>query len=139
MFIVDGLQAAATMGSTWSTVGIAIERYLIICHNYTSHRMSWYIVPIALGSLIFNIPIFFLWEINVSRYTPREWALDKANFMGYFILAHPAFVFFLPVTLLLIFNAKVVLKIRKLQRDLNNISETERYIFTGTYRYIMYK
>ena len=127
MFIVDGLQAAATMGGTWSTVGIAIERYLIICHQCKCNRMSWYIVPIALGSLLFNMPMFFLWEINVSRYTPRKWALDKTNLMGYFIITHPAFVFFLPVTLLLIFNTKVVLKIRKLQQDLNNISETERY------------
>ena len=117
----------AMTGSIWSTVGIAVERYLIICHNKKSNKRTYlYILPIVLGSLLFSMPIFFVWEMHGSRLAPSQLGLSQAMYPDYFVYARPVFCFFIPVMLLFIFNTQVLLKIWKLQRNLSHISESNR-------------
>ena len=126
-FFLDGAISVAIMGSIWSTVGIAVERYLIICHNKKSNKRTYlYILPIVLGSLLFSMPIFFVWEMHGSRLGPSQLGLSRAMYPDYFVYALPAFCFFIPVILLFIFNTQVLLKIWRLQRNLSHISENNR-------------
>ena len=127
LFFLDGAISTAIMGSIWSTVGIAVDRYLIICHNKESNKRTYlYILPIVLGSLLFSMPIFFVWEMHGSRLGPSQLGLTQAMYPDYFVYARPAFCFFIPVVLLVIFNTQVLLKIWKRQRNQNNISENNR-------------
>ena len=126
LFFLDGAISTAIMGSIWSTVGIAVERYLIICHNYKSKRIYLYILPIVLGSLLLSMPIFFVWEMHGSRLGPSQLGLSKAIYPDYFIYVLPSLLFFIPVILLFILNVQVLLKIWRLQRNLSHISENNR-------------
>ena len=126
-YYLNGVASIATMINIWSTVGIAVERYLIICHNKKSNKRTYlYILPIVLGSLLFSMPIFFVWEMHGSRLGPSQLGLSRAMYPDYFVYARPTFCFFIPVILLFIFNSQVLLKIWKLQRNLSHISENNR-------------
>ena len=130
LFFLDGAISTAIMGSIWSTVGIAVERYLIICHNYKSKKIYLYILPIVLGSLLLNMPTFFIWKMDGSTVRPSQFGLSKAirtYYLGYVL---PTFIFFLPVILFFILNTTILLKIWRLRRNFSHMTENNRLLFS---------
>ena len=74
--IALSLTQVALTGSIYTTLAITIERYLIVCHPFYVVSQDWtskmYILPIAIFSILYNIPKFlelyalpcYLTEIN---------------------------------------------------------------------------
>ena len=77
--LVPTLQMALT-GSVYSTVGIAIERYLAVCHPFYIAGKNWsakrYIIPIILFSSIYNAPHYF--EFN-TVYVGPQYHINTTN------------------------------------------------------------
>ena len=79
--IALSLTQVALTGSIYTTLAITIERYLIVCHPFYVVSQDWtskmYILPIAIFSILYNIPKFlelyalpcYLTEINVTSPT----------------------------------------------------------------------
>ena len=129
-YFLSGVASIATMINIWSTVGIAVERYLIICHNYKSKKIYLYILPIVLGSLLLNMPTFFIWKMDGSTVRPSQFGLSKAirtYYLGYVL---PTFIFFLPVILFFILNTTILLKIWRLRRNFSHMTENNRLLFS---------
>ena len=60
--IALSLTQVALTGSIYTTLAITIERYLIVCHPFYVVSQDWtskmYILPIAIFSILYNIPKF---------------------------------------------------------------------------------
>merc|ERR1719204_1090979 len=68
----------ALLGSIYSTVALAVERFIAVCYPFLKYRRiyssSCFIIPVVLFSVVYNIPKYFeltlVWPVALT--TPTE-------------------------------------------------------------------
>ena len=63
------------LGSIYTRMAIALERYLTVCHPCYREVHNWsawvYIVPIAVTSLLYNLPKASFFNIRIQSYRQK--------------------------------------------------------------------
>ena len=64
------------LGSIYTRMAIALERYLTVCHPFYRVVHNWsawvYIVPIAVTSLLYNLPKASFFNIRIQSYRQKQ-------------------------------------------------------------------
>ncbi|XP_023324623.1 FMRFamide receptor [Eurytemora carolleeae] len=70
-------------GSIYLTLAISIERYTTVCHPFFKLYHSWsakfYIIPISMFSVLYNIPKFFEHRVIKNYTVVEEPGLEPVN------------------------------------------------------------
>ena len=127
--------------STWSTVLLTIDRHIAVCRPLHAHRIVTIrlavtqVVGVAIGSILFNIPIFFEYHIanynGYERVLVREYAKSDLYVIGYRVLAMLIVMYIVPMATLVFFNILLIRNLRvaakdrkKMQADANDRGTT---------------
>jgi hypothetical protein len=119
------------MSSTWITVGMAVSRYLAICHPFQAERIIsvtlTYIVIILIFvfSMVINLPRFWLVSVNDMKceegwkcYFQQNGILKQEKRDIVYLQIYFIFAFIIPLVILAYCNVHLVKEIyRSTQRD----------------------
>jgi len=145
----------ALTSSTYLTLAVAVERYTTVCHPFfkVSHQFQaskFYILPILVFSIIYNVPKFFelkvgvvenedIWpkSTNLSSFNntiiefadpsttlyslePSTLRLSSSYIKAYLIILNLITHCVLPITLLVLLNLAVYKEVRKMSEQLDH-------------------
>jgi len=126
----------ALIGSIYSTVALAAERYITICHPFMRYRSYYrgasFIVPVVTFAFLYNVPKFFelrlAWEPNSTekgqggggeyRLKPTELRKDKIYIRVYLISINFVVQILIPFIVLVIFNLLTYRTIKESEKNL---------------------
>ncbi|XP_043253725.1 FMRFamide receptor-like isoform X2 [Colletes gigas] len=136
------LSCIAQIATVYLTLTVTLERYIAVCHPLKARSFCTYgraqlaVLIIVVFSLIYNLPKF--WEIDI--YTEVHWKYDvtvyclypaelRSNDLYVTLYVHWMYFFIcylFPFLALVIFNAAIYLRVRKANRDLQQLSRHQR-------------
>ena len=116
-----GLLLMIYTGSCWTTVAISIERYLRVCWDYSSKRTHiFYTMPIIIGSVIFNIPMLFIYEVDSQGSIHTRELASEEWFINYSLYTRCLLIFVLPVLSIITLNLLTFRKVYSLSSTISN-------------------
>ncbi|KAH0564590.1 FMRFamide receptor-like [Cotesia glomerata] len=136
------LSCMAQMVTVYLTLTVTIERYVAVCHPLKARSFCTYgrarlaVLCIVIVSTIYNLPKF--WEVNLEeeihwRYNVTIYcvgpAILRSNDLYISIYVNWMYFFFyyaLPFVLLVVFNVAIYRRVRKANRDLQQLSRHQR-------------
>lgn len=139
--VVYPLAMIAQTASVYLTLTVTLERYVAVCHPLraralcTYGRARLYVIVIIIFSICYNVPRFL--EVDQTMYKDDEFgvvfcivATDmRANLLYINIYIHwlyLVFIYFIPFSGLMFFNAKIYQQVRKANRERQRLSRTEK-------------
>ena len=80
----------------------------------------FYTIPIIIGAVVFNIPTFFMIELDDQGFIQTNEIATTEEMINYATYARPLIIFVLPVLFLLTFNYLTYRKINSLSSTISN-------------------
>ena len=110
------IKDVAYICSIYLTILLTIERYIAICHQSKAYLISKsktkrYIVCVVFFSLIWNFPKCFFYKWKNGHFINTNLFHNKIFKNVYIFWGHAIIEFCLPLTLLIILNSFLVLKV----------------------------
>lgn len=139
--VVYPLAMIVQTASCYLTLTVTLERYVAVCHPLraralcTYGRARLYVIVIIIFSICYNVPRFF--EVQLEEYQDEEFgfiycikATDlRANLTYINVYIHwlyLVFIYFIPFSGLMLFNAMIYRQVRKANRERQRLSRTEK-------------
>ncbi|XP_043500458.1 FMRFamide receptor isoform X1 [Polistes fuscatus] len=136
------ISCAAQIATVYLTLTVTIERYIAVCHPLkarsfcTCGRARLAFLSIVIFALIYNSPKFFEieiytemhWKYNVVVYCVRPASL-RSNDLYVTVYVHWMYFFVcysIPLIALIIFNVAIYRRVRKANRDLQQLTHHQR-------------
>lgn len=136
------LSCIAQIVTVYLTLTVTLERYIAVCHPLKARSFCTYgraqvaVLVIVIFAFIYNLPKF--WEIDV--YTERHWKYNVTVYCifptemrsnEYYITLYIHWMYFFvyymfPFIALMIFNMAIYRRVRKANRDLQQLSRHQR-------------
>ncbi|XP_011159970.1 FMRFamide receptor isoform X2 [Solenopsis invicta] len=136
------LACIAQFVTVYLTLTVTLERYIAVCHPLKARSFCTYgraqvaVLVIVIVAFIYNLPKF--WEIEV--YNERHWKYNITAYCvkptelrnnEYYITLYVHWMYFFvyymfPFIALVIFNTAIYLRVRKANRDLQQLSRHQR-------------
>lgn len=113
---VSAAEFAANHASIWSTVPLTVDRYVALCHPLLHRQISYpararriiaVVMTLALAS---GVPFFWWSDMWRNSHPPTK--LDTV-----LIWTHVTIIYFLPCSIFLVLNSKIILKLRARQHS----------------------
>lgn len=139
--VVYPLAMIVQTASVYLTLTVTLERYVAVCHPLraralcTYGRARIYVIVIIVFSVCYNVPRFL--EVDLKKHVDDEFdfgycitATDlRADYTYINIYIHwlyLVFVYFIPFSGLMFFNAMIYQQVRKANRERQRLSRTEK-------------
>ncbi|KAK9310692.1 hypothetical protein QLX08_000020 [Tetragonisca angustula] len=136
------LSCIAQIATVYLTLTVTLERYIAVCHPLRARSFCTYgrarlaVLIIVIFSFVYNLPKF--WEVDY--YTETHWKYNvtiyclyaadlRNNYLYVTIYVHWMYFFIcylFPFLALVIFNAAIYQRVRKANRDLQQLSRHQR-------------
>lgn len=139
--VVYPLAMIVQTASVYLTLTVTLERYVAVCHPLraralcTYGRARLYVIVIIIFSIIYNVPRFL--EVDQRKFPDDEFgfvycivATQLRNNLTYINIyihwLYLVFIYFIPFSGLMFFNAKIYQQVRKANRERQRLSRTEK-------------
>ena len=133
----------ATIGSTYTTVAISIERCLGVClpHLLFTRNLNFYIIPVIFVTAFVNAPIMFERKCNISANKTLEcpqydWAKGEP-YKLYTNIVSFVFQTLIPIPSLIILNGIISYVITRSSVELKEISCNKEHKNKGTVKILL--
>ncbi|XP_053987232.1 FMRFamide receptor-like [Hylaeus volcanicus] len=136
------LSCIAQIATVYLTLTVTLERYIAVCHPLKARSFCTYgraqlaVLIIVVFSLIYNLPKFWEivtytevhWKYNVTVYClyPAELRRNDLYVTLYVHWMYFFICYLFPFLALVVFNAAIYLRVRKANRDLQQLSRHQR-------------
>ena len=118
------------MSTVWLTALVSVERYIAICYPLraacycTLSKMRRAVIAVFLFSAVYNIPRFFEFRVLVSENTIDKTAVGThlAYRYLYSCILYSLVLFFVPLAILIVLNAKLLLALESGRKQWQRLS-----------------
>lgn len=117
--LMEPTKGVAYTCSIYLTILLTIERYIAICHQrklahmISRRKTTMYIGWVILFSVLWNLPKCFIYKFENGQVLKNDIARSNIFKNIYIAWGHGIVQFFIPLTLLIVLNLFLLIKVRK--------------------------